>query len=85
MKKKIKTRKITLVIPESSYQLFKQTTVLANQTAVAAGKGLEKVSDIIREAMIKGLTAWKGINREADKRLREQAKEELREVGKKSK
>ena len=83
MKKKIKTRKVTLVIPESAYQFFKRTTVLANQAAIMTQEGLRKVSDTMREAMTRGLVTCKEINQEATKRLKEKAKKELKELSKK--
>ena len=82
-KRKIKTRKVTLVIPESAYQFFKQATVLANQAAIATGEGLKKVSDTMREAMIRGLVAWREINQEATKRLKEKARKEMKELSRK--
>lgn len=77
-----KFRKVTFVIPESAYQFFEHATVFANLARVKGGKGLKTVSDSMRDAMIKGLTTWKEINREADKRLKERAKEELKKLGK---
>ncbi len=81
-KEKIKTRRVTIVIPESAYQFFKKMTVAANQATVTTGESLNKVSDIIRETLTRGLVEWKKISKEADKRLKEKAKKELKKLKK---
>ena len=67
------------MVPEAAYQFFKQATVVKNQAAVAAGEGLAKVSDTMREAMVNGLAEWKKIDAEAKRK----AEHDLKKMNKK--
>jgi len=79
---KLKTRRITIVIPESAYQLLKQATIIKNKSKNLAREKLSTISDIIRESIIRGITAWKEIDREASMRLKTKAKRDVKHIKK---
>jgi len=82
-KKKIKKRKITFEIPEPVYHLMKKAVVMKNTTIDVTKDSLIKISDVARESLVKGLVALKEVGNEADKRLREKAKSETKQLSKK--
>ena len=82
-KTKIKKRKITFEVPEPVYQLMKRAVVVKNTTIDVTKDSLIKISDVGRESLVKGLVAIKEIQSEADKRLKEKAKSETKELSKK--
>jgi len=73
-KTKIKKRKITFEVPEPVYHLLKKIVVAKNTTIDVTKDPLIKISDVAREALVKGLVALKEIENEANKRLEEKAK-----------
>ncbi len=79
---RIKTRRVTIVVPESIYQLIKKATIIRNKSKNIAREELSTVSDIMREALIRGLTAWKEIDREASTRLKTRAKRDIKHMKK---
>ncbi len=79
---KPKTRRVTIVIPESTYQLLKQITIIKNKSKNLAKEQLSTVSDIMREALIRGIMAWKEIDKEASRRLKMRAKREIKHLKK---
>jgi len=81
-KKKIKKKKITIEIPETVYFLIKKATIARNTTIDLAKDSLTKISDIMREALVDGLVKLKEIRNEADKRLKEKAKNETKQMNK---
>ena len=84
MKKiKIKKRKITFEVPEPVYHLMKKAVVAKNTTIDVAKDSLIKISDVARESLVKGLVSLKEVENEANKRLREKAKSETKQLSKK--
>jgi len=81
--KKIKKKKITFEVPEPVYHLIKKAVVVRNTSLDLAKDSLTKISDIARESLVKGLVSLKEIESEADKRLKEKAKREAKELNKK--
>jgi len=82
-KTKIKKRKITFEVPEPVYHLMKKAVVAKNTTIDVAKDSLIKISDVARESLIKGLVSLKEVENEANKRLRERAKSETKQLSKK--
>jgi len=74
MTSKVKTRRMTIVVPESVYQTLQKATNAKNQTIDFTSENLSKVSDTAREALVKGLASWKKINMEAKKKAEEDVK-----------
>ncbi len=79
-KKKIKKRKITFEVPEPVYHLMKKAVIVRNTTIDIAKDSLIKISDIGRESLVRGLVALKEIQSEADKRLKDKAKRETKQL-----
>jgi len=79
-KKKIKKRKVTFEVPEPVYQLMKRAVITKNTTIDVTKDSLIKISDVARESLVKGLVALKEIEGEADKRLKEKAKSETKQL-----
>jgi len=82
-KTKIKKRKITFEVPEPVYHLMKKAVVAKNTTIDIAKDSLIKISDVARESLVKGLVSLKEVENEANKRLREKAKSETKQLNKK--
>jgi len=82
-KTKIKKRKITFEVPEPVYHLMKKAVVAKNTTIDVAKDSLVKISDVARECLVKGLVSLKEIENEANRRLREKAKSETKQLSKK--
>jgi len=82
-KTKIKKRKITFEVPEPVYHLMKKAVVAKNTTIDVAKDSLIKISDVARESLVKGLVSLKEVENEANKRLREKAKSETKQLSKK--
>ena len=82
-KKKIKKRKITFEVPEPVYHLMKKAVVTKNTTIDVAKDSLIKISDVARESLVKGLVTLKEVENEANKRLREKAKSETKQLSEK--
>jgi len=82
-KTKIKKRKITFEMPEPVYHLMKKAVVAKNTTIDVAKDSLIKISDVARESLVKGLVSLKEVENEANKRLREKAKSETKQLSKK--
>ncbi len=81
--KKIKKRKITFEVPEPVYHLMKRAVVARNTTIDITKESLTKISDVARESLIKGLVTLREIKSEADKRLKQKAKDETKQLSKK--
>ena len=82
-KTKIKKRKITFEVPEPVYHLMKKAVVVKNTAIDVTKDSLVKISDVARESLVKGLVALKEVENEANKRLRETAKSETKQLSKK--
>ncbi len=82
-KQKMKKRKITFEVPEPVYHLMKKAVVAKNTTIDVTKDSLVKISDVARESLVNGLVALKEIGSEADKRLKEKAKNETKQLSKK--
>ena len=82
-KTKIKKRKITFEVPEPVYHLMKKAVVVKNTTIDVTKDSLTKISDVARESLVKGLVTLKEVQREADKKLKEKAKSETKQLSKK--
>ena len=82
-KTKIKKRKITFEVPEPVYHLMKKAVIAKNTTIDVAKDSLIKISDVARESLVKGLVNLKEVENEANKRLREKAKSETKQLSKK--
>ena len=82
-KTKIKKKKITFEVPEPVYHLLKKAVVVKNTTIDITKDSLIKISDVARECLVKGLVSLKEIENEANKRLKEKAKSETKQLSKK--
>ncbi len=82
-KTKIKKKKITFEVPEPVYHLMKKAVVARNTSIDVTKDSLIKISDIAREALVKGLVSLKEVENEANKRLKEKAKKEAKQLRKK--
>ena len=82
-KRKIKKRKITFEVPEPVYHLMKKAVIAKNMTIDVAKDSLTKISDVARESLVKGLVSLKEIESEANKKLKEKAKSETKQLSKK--
>ena len=68
--------RVTLVVPEDLFKMYERLTAIRSHARSEVGKGLVKISDTIREAMIQGLMVAKEMDKEAVKRLEEKMKKE---------
>ena len=62
---------------------MKKAVVAKNTTIDVAKDSLIKISDVARESLVKGLVSLKEVENEANKRLREKAKSETKQLSKK--
>ncbi len=79
----IKMKRVTIVIPESVYNLLKQATIIRNKSKNLGKENLSTVSDIMREAIIRGLSSWKEIDKELSRRLKSKSKKDIKYINKK--
>ncbi len=77
---KPKTRRITIVIPESTYNLLKQATIARNKSKNISKEELSTISDVTREAIIRGLSSWKEIDKEISRRLKARSKKDTKHM-----
>ena len=67
---KEKLKKISFYVPENVYKKYESAALAKSRATVAAGKGLTKMSEMLREGLIKGLVTMKELNVEAEKRVK---------------